>query len=104
MKLLPVICAPLSILLKLSLLSLLFLVLGGPSVIDNTRAVGFTDTAATCQFRSEGPSGPIYQCKDSKTGKPQMVQCKNPPKQKLPPKITMAELDDACSLRSENRF
>ena len=47
---------------------------------------------------------PIYTCKDPKTGKKEKVQCMNPPKQKLPPKITLAELEQACSLRSENRF
>ena len=28
----------------------------------------------------------------------------NPPKQKLPDKVTLAELDEACSLRSDNEF
>ena len=45
-----------------------------------------------------------YTCEDPKTDKKEKVQCMNPPKQKLPPKITMAELDDAFSPRSENRF
>ena len=40
----------------------------------------------------------LYQCKDPKTGKTQMVKCKNPPKQKLPPKLSMAELDEACGI------
>ncbi len=35
MKLLAVLSSPLSVLLRLSLLSLLFLILGGPSVSDN---------------------------------------------------------------------
>ena len=47
---------------------------------------------------------PIYTCKDPKTGKPEKVQGMNPPMQKLPDKVTLAELDEACSLRSENRF
>ena len=47
---------------------------------------------------------PIYTCKDPKTGKTEKVQCMNPPKQRLPDKVTLAELDEACSLRSENRF
>ena len=76
MRFLAVLSFPLSIFLKLSLLSLLFLVLGGPSVIDNTRAVDFTGTEAKCQFRSEGSSGPIFECKDPKTGKTQMLRCK----------------------------
>ena len=47
---------------------------------------------------------PIYTCKDPKTGKTAKVQCMKPPKQKLPDKVTLAELDEACSLRSDNRF
>ena len=47
---------------------------------------------------------PIYTCKDPKTGKTEKVQCMNPPKQKLPDKVTLAALDEACSLRSDNRF
>ena len=45
-----------------------------------------------------------WSCKDPKTGKTQKVQCKKPPKQKIPDKVTLAELDEACSLRSDNRF
>ena len=86
MKLLALLSSPLPIFLKLSLLPLLFLVLGGPSVIDNTRAVDFTGTEAKCQFKSEGSSGPIYECKDPKTGKTHMLRCKNPPKSIMPPK------------------
>ena len=37
-----------------------------------------------------------YKCTDPQNGKTQMVKCKNPPKQKLPPKLSMAELDEAC--------
>ena len=51
---------------------------------------------AKCQFRSAGASGPIYACKDPKTGKTQEVKCKTPPKQKLPPKITLGELEQIC--------
>ena len=98
MRFLAVLSFPLSIFLKLSLLSLLFLVLGGPSIIDNTRVVGFTGTEAKCQLRSEGSWGTIYECKDPKTGKTQMLRCKNPPKQKLRPKIAQAELDESCGL------
>ena len=47
---------------------------------------------------------PIYTCKDPKTGKTAKVQCMKPPKHKLPDKVTLAELDEACSLRSDNRF
>ena len=42
------------------------------------------------------PYGTSFMCKDPKTGKTQKVQCKNPPKQKLPPKITLAELEEVC--------
>ena len=37
-----------------------------------------------------------WSCKDPKTGRTEKVKCKNPPKQKLPPKMTMAELKKAC--------
>ncbi len=39
---------------------------------------------------------PSWSCKDPKTGRTERVKCKNPPKQKLPPKMTMAELKKAC--------
>ena len=42
--------------------------------------------------------GSAWSCKDPKTGKTQKVQCKKPPKQKLPPKLSMAELDEACGI------
>ena len=32
------------------------------------------------------------------------VQCKNPPKQKLPPKLSMAQLAEVCGLLDENGF
>ena len=54
-----------------------------------------TNTAVQACHRD--PAG-LYQCKDPKTGKTQMVKCKNPPKQKLPPKLSMAELDEACGI------
>ena len=60
---------------------------------------------------SDAPCDPVYagnattwSCKDPKTSKTQKVQCKKPPKQKIPDKVTLAELDEACSLRSDNRF
>ena len=59
---------------------------------------------ATCQVIGEVQRRPSFQCKDPKTGKTQKVQCKTPPKQKLSDKVTLAELDKACSLRSDNRF
>ena len=39
-----------------------------------------------------------WSCKDPKTGKTQMVKCKKPPKEKLPPKLSMAELNEACGI------
>ena len=44
-----------------------------------------------------------WSCKDPKTGKTQMVKCKNPPKQIMPPKdrptvMAMAKLKKACRL------
>ena len=41
---------------------------------------------------------PIYTCQDPRTANKEKVHCKNSPKQKLPPKITLAELDKACGL------
>ena len=41
---------------------------------------------------------PSWSCKDPKTGKTQMVKCKKPPKEKLPPKLSMAELNEACGI------
>ena len=58
----------------------------------------------TCQVIGEVQRRPGFRCKDPKTGKTQKVQCKTPPKQKLPYKVTLAKLDRACSLRSDNRF
>ena len=56
-----------------------------------------------CQFKRQGPSGPIYACKDPKTRKTQMLKCKSPPTQIMPPKdrptvMTIAELKKACRL------
>ena len=56
-----------------------------------------------CQLKRQGPSGPIYACKDPKTGKTQMLKCKNPSKSMMPPKdrptvMTMAKLKKACGL------
>ena len=53
---------------------------------------------AKCQFRSAGASGPIYACKDLKTGKVVNIECKVPPKmaQKMPKKMSGAELIEVC--------
>ena len=44
-----------------------------------------------------------WSCKDPKTGKTQMLKCKKPPKQIMPPKdrptvMTIAKLKKACRL------
>ena len=39
-----------------------------------------------------------WLCKDPKTGRTERVKCKNPPKQEMPPKMTMAKLKKACGL------
>ena len=54
-----------------------------------------TNTAVTVCVRDDAG---LYQCKDPSTGKTQMVKCKNPPKQKLPPKLSMAKLYQACGI------
>ena len=41
---------------------------------------------------------PSWSCKDPKTGKTLRVKCKILPKQKMPPKMTMAKLKKACRL------
>ena len=48
--------------------------------------------------------GSAWSCKDPKTGKTQEVKCKTPPKQKLPPKITLAELDEICGIQTADGF
>ena len=60
----------------------------------------------SCQFKNKGPSGPIYACKDPKTGKVVNVECKVPPNkaQMMPRELPATELPDVCSLRSDNRF
>ena len=60
-------------------------------------------SGSKCQFKRQGLSGPISACKDPKTGKTQMLKCKTPPKQIMPPKdrptvMTMAELKKTCGL------
>ena len=82
---------------RLSLLCLLFMVLGGPSVVDSDRAVNFTATSAKCQFKSKGPSGPIYACKDLKTGKVVSIECEVPPAMKMPKELSGSELQKICS-------
>ena len=63
----------------------------------------FTDTNAKCQFRSAGASGPIYACKDPKTGKTQKVECQlsgtnngDIHAQKMPKQLSGVELQQLC--------
>ena len=58
---------------------------------------------AKCQFRSAGVSGPIYACKDPKTGKTQKVECQlsgtnngDIHAQKMPKQLSGAELQQLC--------
>ena len=43
-----------------------------------------------------GKGGSTWSCKDPKTGKTQEVQCKTPPKQKPPPKLSMVAVKVAA--------
>ena len=56
--------------------------------------------AATCRVIVEVEQRPTFQCKDPKTGVTQKVQCKTPPKQKLPDKVTLAELYEVCGIQT----
>ena len=58
--------------------------------------VNDTVLQAKCQFRSAGASGPIYACKDPKTGKVVNIECKVPPKIKMPKELSGAELQKMC--------
>ena len=49
-------------------------------------------------------AGSTWSCKDPKTGKNQKVQCQTPAKQKLPPKLSMAELDEICGIQTGDGF
>ena len=73
------------------------------------RQVGWEDRKDICtdDDKNDVPgkkARPTYTCKDLKTGKKEKVQCKNPPKQKLPPKLSMAQLAEVCGLLDENGF
>ena len=78
----------------LSVLIAVFMVSGAmaqkaPNLIDIQHRDGYRCSA-------DGPK--LWSCKNAKTGKTQMVKCKSPPKQKLPPKLSMTELDQACGI------
>ena len=56
-----------------------------------------------CQLKGKGPSGPIYACKDPKTGKTQKVECQlsgtnngDIHAQKMPKQLSGAELQQLC--------
>ena len=57
---------------------------------------GRLDPNAKCQFRSAGASGPIYACKDPNTSKVVSIECKVPPKMKMPQELSGAELQKMC--------
>ena len=70
---------------------------------DCTSAGTCTDANFKCQFKSKGPSGPIYVCKDPKTGKTQKVECQlsgnnngDIHAQKMPKQLSGAELQQLC--------
>ena len=62
--------------------------------------------AAACQVIGEVERRPTFQCKDSKTGETQKVQCKTPPKQKLSDldEVTLAELEAVCGIQAGDGF
>ena len=60
------------------------------------KAYGTGDLTGSDRSQVSQPGQFIFRCKDPKTGRIEKVKCKNPPKQKLPPKMTMAELKKAC--------
>lgn len=84
-----------------------FMVSGAVAEVDyDMNDFNFTDTNAKCQAHGVAPSGPIYACKDPKTGKVVNIECKVPPNkaQMMPKEIPFTDLADVCSLRSDNRF
>ena len=54
--------------------------------------IRFTNTEAKCQSHYVAPSGPVYACKDPKTGKVVNIECKVPPGVKMPKELSGAEL------------
>ena len=62
-----------------------------------TSAGSCTDANFKCQFKSKGPSGPIYACKDLKNGKVVIIECKVPPAMKMPKELSGSELQKICS-------
>ena len=89
-----------------------FMVSGAVAEVDyDMNDVGFTNTDAKCQAHGVAPSGPVYVCKDPKTGKTQKVECQlsgnnngDIHAQKMPKEMPFVELAEVCSLRSDNRF
>ena len=62
-----------------------------------------TDSTFKCHLKGKGPSGPIYACKDPKTGKTQKVECQlsgnnngDIHAQKMPKQLSGAELQQLC--------
>ena len=66
-------------------------------VVQEKKPAGYTAGVNwPCNLIGEEERRPTFQCKDPRTGKTQEVQCKTPPKQKLPPKLSMTALDEIC--------
>ena len=66
------------------------------SFAQKKKPVGFEGGAdAQCDPLVRGAPS-FWSCKDPKTGRTEKVKCKNPPKQKLQPIMTMSELKKAC--------
>ena len=85
----------------LSALIAVFIVSGAmaqkaPSYSCTSTGHGTGDLTGSDRSQVSQPGQFIFRCKDPKTGRTERVKCKNPPKQKLPPKMTMAELKKAC--------
>ena len=81
-------------------------IVSGHAVADETEFHvdwGDGDVTFKCQLKGKGPSGPIYACKDPKTGKTQKVECQlsgnnngDIHAQKMPKQLSGAELQQLC--------
>ena len=81
-------------------------IVSGHAVADKTEFHvdwGDGDVTFKCQLKGKGPSGPIYACKDPKTGKTQKVECQlsgnnngDIHAQKMPKQLSGAELQQLC--------
>ena len=81
-------------------------IVSGHAVADKTEFHvdwGDGDVTFKCQLKGKGPSGPVYACKDPKTGKTQKVECQlsgnnngDIHAQKMPKQLSGAELQQLC--------